>query len=50
MQIYRLIGTEHRAGSDTKRQRITDLAGSAGDGYIQRLQHEGAPIEDERAF
>ena len=30
-EVDRLFRTEHRAGSDAKEERVTDLTGSAGD-------------------
>ena len=36
----RLFGTKHRARGDAKKQRVTDLAGRAGDGNVKRGVHE----------
>jgi hypothetical protein len=39
MQIDRLIGAEHLAGSDTEGEGVTDLAGSAGDRDVDGTLH-----------
>jgi hypothetical protein len=39
MQIDRLIGAEHLAGSDTEGEGITDLTGSASDRDVDGTLH-----------
>jgi hypothetical protein len=47
IQVDRLIGAQHLARSDPKRERITDVSGRARDGDSDWLLHDSLPAQNK---